>query len=162
MRFPLSSVQLVAFALTAPLVASFSLLPLSPSSGVAGAVRSLPEPLTVGGVPSAPVMPRRMVATNAEAEAVAAAEAEAEMGQKRKKTKEVRICLSILLLLVLQATSRASSLELLCLLCDTDSTQYRTKGTCITTHSVVRCECQCFDAMIPMPITSIRGTTFYM
>ena len=94
MRFPSSSVQLVAFALTAPLVASFSLLPLSPSSGVAGAVRSLPEPLTVGGVPSAPVMARRMVATNAEAEAVAAAEAEAEMGQKRKKTKEVRILIN--------------------------------------------------------------------
>lgn len=101
MRFPSSSVQLVAFALTAPLVAGFSLLPISPSSGVAvGTVRSFPEPLTVGGVPSAPVMARRMVATNAEAEAVAAAEAEAEMGQKRKKTKEVRLCISILALLV--------------------------------------------------------------
>ena len=95
MRFPSSSVQLVAFALTAPLVASFSLLPISPSSGVAGSVRSLPKPPTVGG---AFVMARRMVATNAEAEAVAAAEAEAEMRQKRKKTKEVRIGICVKLL----------------------------------------------------------------
>ena len=98
MRFPSSSVQLVAFALTAPLVASFSLLPISPSSGVAGSVRSLPKPPTVGGVPPASVMARRMVATNAEAEAVAAAEAEAEMRQKRKKTKEVRIGICVKLL----------------------------------------------------------------
>jgi hypothetical protein len=92
MRFLPRSVWLAAFALTAPLVAGFSLLPspISTSYGVQGAVRSSPEPL-VGRAPAAAVvMARRMVATNAEAEAVAAAEAEAEMGQKRKKTKEVR------------------------------------------------------------------------
>ena len=110
MRFPSSSVQIVAFALTAPLVVGFSLLPspILPSSGVTGTVRSLPEPL-IGGVPVAPVMARRMVATNAEAEAVAAAEAEAEMGQKRKKTKEVRTRIFIICFVLSVGFAQASS-----------------------------------------------------